>query len=347
MKINLPIKSFLITNSTALICGALGFLLGFTLIFIIMLRGFHIELLKKGLTANIERLNEIDIDMAYNNIDFNKLPSMDLATIKDFSFYALDGSWKLSFPEIRIYQPWLAANQLLISLGTVQELTLHGKVYHIKGDEAVLELTLEDNKPQLLLAQLKNLNIKDFAKIGQINLASRRLNKNLPADSFLPSMENFLEINNVDINGLLNYPLTSHINRLYLKTMLMGQIEGSSDLLLNVHNWLNKDGYIDIPTFTINWQPLLMVGRGQLSFTENLKPVLRLETSSKGMLTLIDDFQNKNFIDNKGAFVAKILLSNKAFKLRKDDKELTVVTPIDYRDEKLAVENFTIKTFTP
>lgn len=347
MRVNIPIKSFLNTNSTALICGALGFLLGFSLIFIIMLRGFHVELLKKGLATNIERLNEIDIDVAYGNIEFNRLPGLDLANLKDFSFYALDGSWKLSFPEIRIYQPWLGTNQLLISLGTIQELNLHGKLYQIEGDEAVLELTLEDKKPQLLLAQLKNLNIKDFAKIGQINLASRRLNKYLPADSFLPSLENYLEINNVDINGLLNYPLTSHINRLYLKTMLMGQIDGSSDLLLNIHNWLNKDGYIDISTFTVNWPPLLMVGRGQLSFTENLKPVLRLETSSKGMLKLIDDFQNKNFIDNKGAFVAKILLSNKAFKLHKDDEELTVVTPIDYRDEKLAVENFTIKTFNP
>ncbi len=348
MKIRLPIKKFFTDNSVAFISGALGFLLGFCLIFIFMLRGYHTQILKKGLASNIERLNEIDLDIAYSDIDFGSVPGLDLVTVKDFSIYALNGSWKLSFPEIRVYQPWLSTHKLLFSLGTQQEFNLGGTVYPVNGDEAVLELTLgENHQPQMLLAQLKNLSVKNFAKIGQINIASRRLNQNLPADSFLPSLENFFEINNVKIDGLINYPLTSHINRIYAKTLFMGQLEGSSDLLMDIHNWLGKGGYIDIPTFTINWKPLLMVGRGQLSFTEKLKPVLRLETSSKGMLTLIDDFQNKNFIDSKGAFVVKILLSNKAFKLRQDDEQLTVVTPIDYRDEKLAVENFTLKTFKP
>lgn len=346
MQINQKLKNSLNINKTSLFWGCLSFIISFCLIFIIMQRNFHTSVLKKGLEEGIINLNQINLDIAYSRIDFSSIPGLDLAEIDDFSLYDLNGNWKISFPKIRIYQPWLSTKKLLISLGNEQEFNLKGKIYNISGDESVLEITLEENgQPELLLAQLKNINIKKFAKIKQINIASRKLNMTMPSDSFLPSMENFLEINHVDIDGLLNYPLTSHINHLYLKTMLMGRIENTSDLKSDIHNWLNKDGYLDISAFTINWQPLLMVGRGQLTFTEQLKPVLKLETSSKGMLKLIDDFQNKNFIDSKGAFVVKILLGSKAFKLKENDEELTVVTPINYRDKKLAVENFTIKTF--
>lgn len=61
----------------------------------------------------------------------------------------------------------------------------------------------------------------------------------------------------------------------------------------------------------------------------------------------MEDLQDRNFLERKGVFVANILLSNKAFKLNEDDEHLTIVTPIDYRNHKLAVENITVKTFYP
>ena len=65
------------------------------------------------------------------------------------------------------------------------------------------------------------------------------------------------------------------------------------------------------------------------------------------MLELLNDMQAKSYLDRKGVFVANILLNAKAFKLHNDDKYLTIATPITYRDNKLAVENITIKTLLP
>ena len=55
---------------------------------------------------------------------------------------------------------------------------------------------------------------------------------------------------------------------------------------------------------------------------------------------------NKGWLESKGVFVAKILLNSKAFKMNRDDKFMTVTTPIDYKDGKLMIENIVVKDLT-
>ena len=95
----------------------------------------------------------------------------------------------------------------------------------------------------------------------------------------------------------------------------------------------------------ISWDPLLLVGRGDVHFNEKFEPKMSLHTSSKALLDLLNDLQDKKYLDRKGVFVANILLGAKAFKANENDNYYTITTPITYRDNKLAVENITIKSF--
>ena len=110
--------------------------------------------------------------------------------------------------------------------------------------------------------------------------------------------------------------------------------------------WLAQDGYIDVKKLMVNWSPLSLIGEGELNFNENYIPKIKLSTSSKGLFELIENLEQKKWLDSKGVFVAKILLENKAFKIKDSDKHLSVVTPISYNDNILTVEKISIKKFS-
>lgn len=54
-------------------------------------------------------------------------------------------------------------------------------------------------------------------------MAGRHTPNRTGLNSIAAVFENHIELKNITLNGLLNYPLTSQISRLYLKTNLMGE----------------------------------------------------------------------------------------------------------------------------
>ena len=107
-----------------------------------------------------------------------------------------------------------------------------------------------------------------------------------------------------------------------------------------------QGGLIDIPNIILQWEPLTLVGRGDISFSENFSPRIYFNTSSKGLLTLLNDLQKREVLDSSNVFIANIMLKNKAYKINNDDKELTISTPIGYSDNILTIENLPLKDFT-
>ena len=88
-----------------------------------------------------------------------------------------------------------------------------------------------------------------------------------------------------------------------------------------------------------------MVGRGDLYFSEKLEPRLHLNTSSKALISVMELLEEEQIFERKGVFVSRILLKNKAFKMNEQDEFQTVVTPIDYKDNKLLIENIPVASF--
>ena len=95
----------------------------------------------------------------------------------------------------------------------------------------------------------------------------------------------------------------------------MGKINPDDFILTSLENWLQKGGFIDIPNLIIQWDPLTLVGRGNINFNENFAPRITFNTSSKGILRLLNDLQQRELLDSSSVFIANIMLKNKAYKL--------------------------------
>lgn len=331
------------------------FLLSFLFAFVTMLtfiditlnRNAAIKQFKLNFSHIIRNLNEVGLDIAYDNLQFNSIYPYPLIEIQNLQFYNLKGEhlWKLKISQVECYPELLNAQKLNFKIVNDGEFSFDKETKKLTSQRTEIQAEF-DKKGELKEIQtyIDEANIKDFAKIRTIVLALRKNQNIAPERALTQTIESHIEIRDATLNGLLNYPLTSEIKRIYAKFNLIGEIDIQDSLPLATETWLHNGGYIEIPSLIINWDPLQLVGRGDIRFDEEFSPKLQLQTSSKAMLDLLEDLQNKNYLDKKGVFVANILLGAKAYKLNKDDKYLTISTPITYRENKLAIENITVKT---
>ena len=336
--------SFLKTNLWGTLAFILAFLLGLFFINLTMSRTYAIKQLKSALVNLESYLNEFNLDIAYENYSTSSIYTQPLIRFTNFELYR-PGKWSLKLPELRIRNSVWNAGRFYLILGNEQILSFgKDESITITADNADLQVAANSGGHlELLLAQIKNINVKNYFKIQELSLAGRRVgtqnNGGLPLSVF----ENHLEAKNITLNGMLNYPLTSGISRIYAKTNFVGTLNPGESLTAAMENWLHQGGYIGIPNLVVNWNPLLLVGRGEISFNEKLEPSLHLMTSSRGLTKLMDDLQERDFLERKGVFVAKILLSNKSFKLSEEDRYSSVITPLDFSNGKISVENITVR----
>lgn len=345
---------FLKSNLWGVLAFILAFILGLFFINLTMSRTYAVKQLKSALVNLEEHLNEFNLDIAYDSYSASSIYTQPLITFTNFELYS-PGKWSLKLPELRIRNSVWNAGRFYIILGDEQILSF-GKDKNITITSQNADLQIASNTAgnlELLLAQIKNINVKNYFKIQELNLAGRRTGTLNNGGLALSVFENHFEAKNITLNGLLNYPLSSEISRIYAKTNFVGALNPEGPLTAAMENWLHQGGYIGIPNLVINWNPLLLVGRGEINFNEKLEPSLHLMTSSKGLTKLMDDLQDRDFLEKKGVFVAKILLANKSFKLSEEDRYSSVITPLDFSNGKISVENITVrgtrqtpKTFT-
>ena len=331
--------------------GVFSFLFAFTIMFlfinITLARNAVIRNIKAQLSQAIQNLNEIGLDISYENLEFNNIFIYPILEAHNFQIYNLQGNalWNVRFPDLTVHSSLFNAQNLKIKFSNYAELRYNAQNYPTTFENTNIQLTLDEKSHlEVLKTDLENINIKNFAKIQSLIWHLNKIETSVKAPVMLPTTESSLEINNIALNGLLNYPLTSQIRRIFIKANVIGRIDADNSFLLSAENWLQSGGFIEIPSFMISWDPLLMVGRGSVTFNEKFSPQIQLHTSSKAIQELLNDLLKIDFIEKKGTFVANILLGAKSFKLKKEDKHLTVSTPITYSDGKLAIENVTIKT---
>lgn len=330
--------------------GILAFILSFTLgIFFINLtiaRSTAIKYLKAEIASLQSDLNEFGLDIAYDNYETRAVYTRPLMTFENFQLYR-PGQWSFTIPNLKLKNSIWNSRRFYILLGEQQNIQTGEKNITVTSSNAEIQIGSNDGSQlDLLLAQIKDIKVKDYLSVGELNLAGRRLGTHNDRGTQLSVFENHTEIKNLKFSGSTDYPLTSTIGRIYFKTNFMGNIKSQTPFTSALEDWLHLGGYIAIPSLVVNWEPLYLVGRGEINFNEKLIPALHLMTSSKALFKLLDDLQDRNLLSRKGVFVAKILLGNKAFKLEETDEHLSVITPIDFRDHKLAVENITIRDFS-
>ena len=331
-----------------MLAGIFSFCIVFSGIYITASRNLAIKYIKKNIAQSISYLNELGIDIAYDNIEFNSIMFYPLIKINNLKLYNTTSfnDWSINFNAIKAYPNILGTKKLRFTSTEGGIFTFNEFTSEMTSEEAFLDIIVNKNKMDELVLHTENFNIKDFAKINNITFLLKS-DKNPEIDSFTTSSyTSMFEVNDVKINGLIDYPLSSNIKLIYMKSNIMGKIQPDDFILTSLESWIQKGGFIDIPNLIIQWDPLTLVGRGNINLNEQFSPNISFNTSSKGLLTLLNDLQQQKILDTSKVFIANIMLKNKAYKINPDDEELTVSTPISYSNNILTIDNLEVKDFT-
>lgn len=308
-------------------------------------RQAFIHYVKKNLEYSFNSLSLSEWDIAYDNIQFNPFPLSHLVDIENLKIYnkVSKSAWVCE----RFYfdNSILSPKKIKVYFGGKQFIKTIKSSHKLEIPQYEINLTLGETQPQNLFVNLHNIKLTDWFSVEnaffEINWASI-LTENVTS---LPiNFSAKLDIQNLKFNGLVDYPLGQNIKNISMEADMLGTPKNNDNFQASLREWLAQDGFFRINNFTINWRPLLMVGKGEFYLNENFKPILTLDTTSKALLNLLDDMEQRHWLDSKGVFVAKVLLNNKAYKID-EDKYLTISTPISIRDDAVLVEKIAIKKF--
>ena len=336
-------KNIIKNYKLGILSFVIAFTLGLILFSLVWERYYSVSQIKKHFLVLQNNLNKAGYDLAYENLDFSAFYPFPLLETDNFQIYKQSQddfvSWKIE--NLKIKSGIFSPQDICIDVSSPQKLQIENTETPIATDGLNVCLEFDDNGLNNFTVTGHDVRFKDFADVANLSLGGRKIapqSINQTAAFF----DGYLRVGDFKFNGLRKYPLSQNIDNIYVHSVINGKIPQNDDYGLSLNQWLQNDGFIDIKRMVVNWSPLDLVGRGNLYFNEKFAPNLYLQTSPKGFLELLSQLQQYGYIDNKGAFVAKILLNNKSFKLESNDKYPTVITPINWRDGKLSVENITI-----
>ena len=331
-----------------ILAGMFSFSIVFSGIYITASRNLAIKQIKANISQTISYLNEFGLDVAYDNIEFNSMMFYPLVKIENLKFYSVTSlnDWAIKFKTVKAYPNLIGTQRIRFTPTDGGTFTFNEFSSDMTSEETFLDIITKKSKFDELIFHTENINIKDFAKIEKAVFLIKSENTPEVASFTTPSYTSMFEVNNVKINGLVDYPLSSNLKLIYAKANIMGKIIPDELAKVSLENWILHGGLIDVPNIILQWEPLTLVGRGDISFSENFSPRIYFNTSSKGLLTLLKDLQKREVLDSSNVFIANIMLKNKAYKINDDDEELTISTPIGYADKILTIENLPLKDFT-
>ncbi len=336
------------TSSKPLLAGIFSFCLVFGGIYITVTRNIAIKHIKKNISQSISYLNEFGLDISYDNIEFNSMMFYPLVKIDNLKLYSTTtlNDWAVNFATVKAFPNLIGTQKIRFTSTDGGTFTFNEFSSDMTSDETFLDITSNDSKFDELVFHAENINIKDFAKIEKIAFLIQSSQTSTMESFTTPSYTTIFEANDVKINGLIDYPLSSTLKLIYAKSNIMGNLVFDDLALTSLENWILHGGFIDVPNLIVQWEPLTLVGRGNINFSEDFSPRISFNTSSKGLLTLLDDLQQRDYLESKNVFIANIMLKNKAYKINNEDQELTISTPIGYSDKVLTIENLPLKDFT-
>ena len=341
------IKKILKNNATILIAFGVGFIITLAIFSFYSRHNYVAKILKNEIVNLQGSLNRFGYDLAYEKLEISSLYPSSILSAKNIEIYPLTtgDSFKLKLSELKLETSLWNANHFYIDGSKEITVNINNQEYAVELGENQSDFEIANNGEfEAVDINLYDIKVKDFADIEYLSYKGNKLDgKKVLGNN--PSFSNDLNIQDVTLNGLVNYPLAQKINAIKISANLNGRIEKSDDFRFAINEWLKNGGAFNISDFVVNWQPFALLGYGELRFDENIKPQLKLNTSSKALLNLIDELDENKYLDRKGVFVTKVLLNNKAFKISPDDEHFTLSTPIGYRDKRLSIENITVKTF--
>lgn len=326
-----------------------SFLLVFSCLYLLNQRFVIQQKIRSSLPQIISSLNEIGLDIAYDNIKFNYLFFRPVITIENPQIYTLeeDNYWKVQFSDIHADYSIFNTTNLHWQFSEKGNIVFNNKLHNITSVDTFLNIHNKQERLQFGF-QSNDLNIQNFADIKNISVNLQP--SDIPTSKVtngIPYYSLFIEFKDILFNNNIKHPLSSKIKLFSTKLDIINKFSFDESFLLSLETWSKNGGFIDIPQIALQWSPLILVGRGNIYLQDILYPKININTTSKGMLKFIEGLKGFSSFNSVNLYVLNILLSNKSFLLNPEDTEQTISTPIKYIDGKLSIENLIIKDFTP
>ncbi len=331
-------------NGTLLLSAVISGFIALSLLIFWFVRGYTISLLKQEIVKFEKSLSEIGYDFAYDDLQFNQFSPFNILTVKNLKIYSLDGRnyYEWQIPELKMGSALFSSQHLKLSFGSEFMFQKGLDIYQLLTPKLTTNIELDEGGIRDLNISAKDFQISGILSAEYLNISAQKLDSEDDI-KLNPFFESKINIKNIRLAENVNLPLDKDIFRVYIHANIAGKMQPAETYRESIDEWLHSGGMIDIKRLIVNWNPLLMVARGDVYFNEKLEPNLHLMTSSKAFIETLDLLEKDNLIDRKGAFVVKILLNNKAFKLRKDDQYDTITTPINFNSGEVLIENIPVK----
>ncbi|MBR1605620.1 MAG: DUF2125 domain-containing protein [Alphaproteobacteria bacterium] len=320
-----------------LLSGLISFGICLWLMTMFFSRSYAIGILKSKFDELEKNLQSIGYDFAYDNLRFYSFSPWQIMRIKNFRIYSLDEKdfvqWTTE--ELNVDVGLFNRSTVDIYLGSQQNFQVNKRIWRIFLPGADIQLRLKNDAAKEINLSVKDIQIENLCSVKTLSLHAKHQQT--------PYLSWSLDVQGVDIDDMTGWPLNKHISHIYLDNHIQGNVE--NDVLLSeaFYDWVDKGGEIVVQKAILNWKPLIMVANGHITFNENADPVVSLNTASLAMLETLDRLSENKYVSNKGTFVAKILLGNKAVQQNVTDKYKTVVTPLKISKDGVILENIKIR----
>ena len=320
-----------------LISSLVSFAVCLWLMIIFFSRSYAIGTLKDQFEELEKNLQSMGYDFAYDDLHFYSFSPWQIMRAKNFRIYSLDDKdfvqWTIE--ELNVDVGLFNNKAVDIYLGSQQNIQINRKVWRIFLPGADVKLRVKNDAAKEVNLAIKDIQVENFCTINMLSLHLKH--QKMPYLSFS------LDVQGVNIDDMTGWPLNKSISHIYLDSYVDGDWDSDSLLSEAFYDWVDKGGKIAVQKAILNWKPLIMVANGNITFNEEAEPVVSLNTASLAMLETLDRLNENKYISNKGAFVVKILLGNKAVQQNVTDKYKTVVTPLKISKDGVVLENIKIR----
>ncbi|MFV0626980.1 MAG: DUF2125 domain-containing protein [Alphaproteobacteria bacterium] len=301
-------------------------------------RNSFISEIKKQITRSTELLNAQGIDVSYENLSFSRVPFAPIMSVENFRVYDVYDvakfDWNLG--NVTIKDNFFNFGKLSLFPAQKETITINNHKYDFGVNEFRIVEEHDEKNINKLSFELKNVTVGNLFDAEEINLKLK-----IPEQGRITS-QNSIEFKQVQISDNVQTPLLRKIDRILLKFSTLGTIK-SEDTSDNIWGkWIANNGSANIDKLIIRWEPLVLVGKGNLTFDSNKESNIKLNTTSKGLLETLEMLNEQKTIDSASYYVVKLLIENKAYKLKEEDDYKTSTTSVMIKGSKVLLENVPI-----
>ena len=306
----------------------------FLVIWALLARNYGVERFKQEFTKAISGLNNLGYDIAYDDISFSAISPFEIVSIKNFKLYRQNGDkfWAWNVPELGVNASLLNYGAFVFYLSDGQSVQIGEKTFPARLESSIAKARFDDKGLYNFLIKLKKFDVEEQFSVKEFNWAIQR-------DDNEHKYSSKTDIRHVVLNETNSWNMSNVIEEFFIDMDVFGEFKQAQTYRQSLLQWNNNDGRVDVNRLILNWKPLVFVGKGNLIFDKNLKPEMRLVTTSKGLIETMDNMEKAGIFDGKSVLVAKILLSSKMTNLQPEEDPAAIISTFSILPHQLNIEN--------